>query len=280
MVRKRCPARAPGAAHPRRRCARHAGDREPPVPGAGASTRRAVRTASARLGGRGFIDVATEVANEHTVGAFRKRPLPWSLDSIPALMEIAHDASGGLPVGCSEASHWVAEARDVVLVHGNGARRQQYHGFIRRVRGWNLGKPIVCNEDSRCFDNLDVALRTLTSWGYYNNHSKQEPRAAWGVANAEELFFGRRLARGLGIPVEELDEEERCVLLGLNDRWSGRAGVGFDSPRRSRPRFEKSSSIGMARWGTWPTRSRSTSTTSAPGRRAARTSGPATTGPQ
>ena len=43
---------------------------------------------------------------------------------------------------------------------------------------------------------------------------------AWGIANAEDRFFARRLARGLGITVDELDQEERYVLLGLNDRWA------------------------------------------------------------
>jgi hypothetical protein len=106
-----------------------------------------------------------------------------------------------------------------VLVHGNGAHKQRYHDFLKKVISWDLGKPIVCNEDSPCFTQLDVAFETRTSWGYYNNHTKQEPPAAWGIANAEDLFFARRMARGLGIPVAELPEKDRYVLLGLNDRW-------------------------------------------------------------
>jgi len=189
----------------------------------GASIRSAVRAASAWLREQGYTNVIVEVANEHTVDAFKRRPLMWSPDAVTGLIEIAREASGGMPVGCSEggveANREVAEASDVVLVHGNGSHRQAYYKFIRKVRSWNLGKPIVCNEDSPCFTQLDVAFETRTSWGYYNNHTKQEPPAAWGVANAEDLFFARRMARGLGIPVEELPEEQRYVLLGLNDRW-------------------------------------------------------------
>ncbi len=189
----------------------------------GASIRRAVRTASAWLRDQRFTNVIIEVANEHTVGRFKSRPLLWSPDAVTGLIEIAREASGGMPVGCSEggveAIREVAEASDVVLVHGNGSHRQRYYRFLRMVRGWELGKPIVCNEDSPCFTQLDVAFETRTSWGYYNNHTKQEPPAAWGIANAEDLFFARRMARGLGIPLAELPEEERYVLLGLNDRW-------------------------------------------------------------
>ena len=68
-----------------------------------------------------------------------------------------------------------------------------------------LNKPILCNEDSPCFTRLDVAFDTRTSWGYYNTHTKQEPPGQWGIANAEDLFFARRMAKGLGIPADDLE---------------------------------------------------------------------------
>ena len=71
-----------------------------------------------------------------------------------------------------------------------------------------------------------VAFNSGTSWGYYNNLSKQEPPANWGIANAEDLFFARRMARGLGIIIPAITEEEKYVLDGatgpyeLNgERW-------------------------------------------------------------
>ena len=189
----------------------------------GAAVRGAVRSCSQWLRGQGYTNVIIEVANEHTVGEFRHRPLVSNSEGITSLIEMARDASGGMPVGASEGgveqSREVAEASDVILIHGNGARRQDYYRFVREVRSWDLHKPIVCNEDSPCFTQLDVAFQTHTSWGYYNNLTKQEPPAAWGVANAEDLFFARRMARGLGIAVNALSEEEQYVLDGLENRW-------------------------------------------------------------
>jgi hypothetical protein len=125
----------------------------------------------------------------------------------------------GASGGGAECSREVAEASDVILIHGNMTRRQDYYKLIKVVKSWGLSRPIVCNEDSPCFTQLDVAYHTHTSWGYYNNLTKQEPPAAWGIANAEDLFFARRMAHGIGIPVESLDENEQYVLDGLQGRW-------------------------------------------------------------
>jgi len=145
-------------------------------------------------------------------------------------MEIAREASGGMPVGCSgggvEMYREVAAYSDVIIIHGNSARKENYHRFVKMVKSWNFDKPIVCNEDSPLFTQLDVAFDTQTSWGYYNNLSKQEPPTYWGVFNAEDLFFARRMAKGLGIPVKELSEKDQYVLDGLTgpyelngERW-------------------------------------------------------------
>jgi hypothetical protein len=196
----------------------------------GRAVRNAVRTASRWLRDQGYANTIIEVANEHTVGDFAARPLVSNPEGITTLMEIAREASGGIPVGCSaggrEMFREVAEASDVVLIHGNTLRRQDYYRFVNMVKSWTPGKPIVCNEDSPCFTQLDVAFDTQTSWGYYNNLSKQEPPAFWGVFNAEDLFFARRMARGLGIQISDLPEEERYVLDGVTgpyelkgERW-------------------------------------------------------------
>jgi hypothetical protein len=189
----------------------------------GAAVRNAIRRTSAWLKDQAYTNIIIEVANEHTVGDFRKRPLVYDPEGITTLMEIARDASGGMPVGASgggaECQREVAEGSDVILIHGNTARRQDYYRLVKWVQSWKLNKPVVCNEDSPCFTQLDVAYHTGTSWGYYNNLTKQEPPADWGVANAEDLFFARRMARGLGIPVETLGVQEQYVLDGVNGRW-------------------------------------------------------------
>ena len=190
----------------------------------GSAIRGAIRGTAEWLRAGGYTNVIIEVANEHTVGEFRKRPLVSDPECITTLLQMARDSAGGIPVGVSgagvEQTYEVAAASDVILIHGNGARRQDYYRFVKQVRSWELGKPILCNEDSPCFTNLDVAFRTGTSWGYYNNLTKQEPPAAWGIANAEDRFFARRMARGLGLAVEELAAEDRYLLDGLRDRWT------------------------------------------------------------
>ena len=189
----------------------------------GAAVRNAIRRTSAWLKEQAYTNIIIEVANEHTVGDFRKRPLVYDTEGITTLMEIARDSSGGMPVGASgggvECQREVAEGSDVILIHGNTARRQDYYRLVKWVQSWKLNRPVVCNEDSPCFTQLDVAYHTGTSWGYYNNLTKQEPPADWGVANAEDLFFARRMARGVGIPVEPLDQQEQYVLDGVNGRW-------------------------------------------------------------
>jgi hypothetical protein len=196
----------------------------------GAAVRNSIRTASRWLGEQGFSNLIIEAVNEHTVGNFKKRPLVSDPEGITTLMEIAREASGGLPVGCSagggEMFREVAAASDVVLIHGNNLRQQEYYRFVKMVKSWVPGKPVVCNEDSPLFTQLEVAFDTGTSWGYYNNLSKQEPPVNWGIANAEDLFFARRMAQGLGIAVPELSEEERYVLDGVTgpyefkgERW-------------------------------------------------------------
>jgi hypothetical protein len=189
----------------------------------GKTVRNAVRTASRWLRDKGFTNVIIEVANEYNVGAFKDRPLISNPEGITTLMEIARQESGGMPVGSSGGggviSQEVAEGSDIVLIHGNGLNRQSYYHLVNQARSFAPDKPIVCNEDSQLVSMLDVAFDTGTSWGYYNNITKQEPPTFWGLTNAEDKFFARRMARGLGIPVSPIPEEEQYVLEGLSGPW-------------------------------------------------------------
>lgn len=80
-----------------------------------------------------------------------------------------------------------------------------------------MDKPIVCNEDSPCIGMLEVAFRTQTSWGYYNNLTKQEPPADWGITPGEDTFFARRMAEGLGIELPPIAEEDQYYLQGFEE---------------------------------------------------------------
>jgi hypothetical protein len=69
-----------------------------------------------------------------------------------------------------------------------------------------------------------VAFNSASSWGYYNNLTKQEPPVDWSVTPGEDLFFARRMARGLGIPVDELPRERQYLFQGFEPHmgWQGK----------------------------------------------------------
>jgi len=196
----------------------------------GEAIRNAVKTACTHLKNKNYTNVIIEVANEMNVGGFKKRPIICSPEGMAYLIELARETSGGMPVGSSlgggDISKEVAKASDVILIHANNLTRQEYYNMIKKVRGWGFNKPIVCNEDSPCIGMIDVAFRTNTSWGYYNNLTKQEPPADWGVTKGEDFFFARRMAEGIGIRLPSIPFEEQFYLQGFepemtidNKRW-------------------------------------------------------------
>lgn len=165
-----------------------------------------------------------EVANEMNIGSFSSHPIIQQPEGMASLIDLARSASGGVAVGCSGGGGYrnreVAEASDVILIHGNGQSRQRYYGMIQEVKSWEQNKPIVCNEDSQAIGQLEVAFKSRTSWGYYNNMTKQEPPADWSVTKGEDAFFAHRMARGLGIEVPELAVEDQYCLQGLEPNLS------------------------------------------------------------
>lgn len=185
----------------------------------GRAIRAAVTTAARFLKAGGYTNVIIETVNEHNIPGFDKQPLIQSAQGTALLIDLARQESGGLLVGCSGgggyANREVAEASDVILIHGNGCSRQQYYNLIHRVKSWQLNRPIVCNEDSQAIGQLEVAFPTKTSWGYYNNLTKQEPPADWSVTPGEDTFFARRMAEGIGIPLPPLPKEAQYHFHGL-----------------------------------------------------------------
>ena len=147
-----------------------------------------------------------------------------------SLIDLARHESGGMLVGCSggggDIYREICEASDVLLFHGNSCSRQRLFNMIRRIREWVPGRPVVCNEDSQAIGNMVTAMAQKASWGYYNNMTKQEPPADWGITRGEDWFFAIRMAREIGIDVAEPPEEEQYYLQGLepnmmynNQRW-------------------------------------------------------------
>ena len=164
----------------------------------GTAIMEAVRTASVFLRDSGYENVIIEVANEHDVGNFNKHPMISSGEGIASLIKLAREWSGnkfavGSSGGGGICKQEVIENSDVILIHGNGLRRQEMYDFIMSVHEKAPDKPIVCNEDSQMFGQLKVSYATHTSWGYYNDFTKQEPPSDWGITSGEDAFFARRL---------------------------------------------------------------------------------------
>ena len=190
----------------------------------------AVKLTSNWLNDCQFTNVIIEIANEHDVYEFKIHPILYSEEGIVDLIRIAQRESGGMPVGCSGTggyfSEKIANASDIIIIHGNGQSRQQYYNLIKKAKGLNSKKPILCNEDSQAISQLEVSFKAGVSWGYYNNMTKQEPPTNWKIQKGEDLFFAYRMAKGIGIEVKELKEEDQFYLQGLephmtyqNKRW-------------------------------------------------------------
>jgi hypothetical protein len=196
----------------------------------GRAVRRAVTTAGRFLRDGGYSNVIIEVANEQNIGAFASHPIIQEPEGMAMLIDLAREESGGMAVGSSGGGGYIAkeiaEASDVVLIHGNGQTRQQYYNLITQAKAWAPQKPIVCNEDSQAIGQLVVAAHTHTSWGYYNNMTKQEPPARWGVVPGEDTFFALRMAEVVGIEKPEPAFEDQYYLQGFEpemtyggERW-------------------------------------------------------------
>jgi hypothetical protein len=190
----------------------------------GRAVRNAVTTASRFLKEGGYTNVMIEVANEYDIPPFQQHPLLYYPEGVATLFDLARQESGGLPTGCSgrggSINREIAEASDFILIHGNGCTRQRLYNMITEVRSWNLNRPIVCNEDSQAIGQLAVAYQTRTSWGYYNNMTKQEPPADWSVTPGEDRFFAQRMAAGIGIAAPAIPTEEQYYLQGLEANGS------------------------------------------------------------
>lgn len=107
-----------------------------------------------------------------------------------------------------QADKHVIQASDISLIHGNTKRRQELHDTVRTVRAYAPDQPIVVNEDSPLFTQLEVAIDNHFSWGYYNTMTKQEPPCDWGITRGEDQYFAQRMAKVIGIKMPESPENE------------------------------------------------------------------------
>ncbi len=180
----------------------------------------AVRTASAYLREGGWKNVIIEIANEYTIEPYAIAPIVQEPQGMVALMDIARKESGlyvGSSGGGGIVDREVAEASDLVLIHGNGMTRQQMVNCINRAHSYSPGKPVLCNEDSQALSNMQAHIDMGVSWGYYNNMTKQEPPTKWGITDGEDRCFAWRMADILGLEPKPIAEEDQLMLVGLED---------------------------------------------------------------
>lgn len=180
---------------------------------------QAVKTASNWLRDQKFTNVIIEIANEHDVPEFKCHPIVYSAKGVAQLIEIAKRESGGLPVGCSgmggSYEDEIAEASDVILLHGNDQTSQRMYNMILKAKAVEPKRPIVFNEDSQSVSRVSVAFREGVSWGYYNNMTKQEPPVYWEITPGEDAFFASRVAIELGLEEAPENLEDQFYLQGL-----------------------------------------------------------------
>lgn len=164
----------------------------------------AVRTSCKALADMAYSNMIIEVANEYDVGNFSKHPVICSSDGMATIIQIAKESCGykyavGSSAGGGVVHAEVVKASDVILVHGNGLRREELSRFIKSIREIDPTKPIVINEDSPMVSQMTVSVNTHSSWGYYNNFTKQEISCDWSITRGEDEFFAYRMAEHIGI---------------------------------------------------------------------------------
>jgi hypothetical protein len=188
----------------------------------GRTIANAIRSASRFLKENKYTNVIIEICNEMDVDD--AHPIIHQPESMGILIEMAKEESGGMLVGCScsggTSFKEVSEASDIILIHGNGCTRQGLYNLIEKVREQSPGKPVICNEDSQAISQLNVAYNTHTSWGYYNNITKQEPPADWSITKGEDQYFAYRMAKGIGIKVDKISFEDQFYLQGLDFNYN------------------------------------------------------------
>lgn len=189
----------------------------------------AVKTACNWIRDEAFSNIILEIANEHDLEAYQIHPILYDEKGVAQLLRIARRESGGIPAGCSTTgkyfSYEIAKESDVILIHGNNMTRQGFYNHIMEAKSIKPIRPIVCNEDSQALSQMEVALDSGISWGYYNNMTKQEPPTDWRITEGEDLFFATRLAETLGIEKNTIPEEQQYYIQGLEKN------AGYDNKR-------------------------------------------------
>lgn len=173
----------------------------------------ASKTAAKALAEMGYDNIIIEIGNEYDILNIhaKETSLHRHDNMAPWIAKVREWSGGKFAVGSSMtgggADERVIRASDIILIHGNQARREELNSLVRQIRKWESDKPIVVNEDSPLITQVDVAIENHFSWGYYNDMTKQEPPCDWGVTKGEDEYFALRIADAIGIEVPESEQE-------------------------------------------------------------------------
>ena len=159
-----------------------------------------------------YDNVIIEIANEYDTLTMHSKEtaLAKHVNMASWIKKVQEWTGKRFAVGASaafRADKDVIQASDISIIHGNMKRRQELNDFARAVRSWAPDQPIVINEDSPMFTQLEVAIDNHFSWGYYNNMTKQEPPCDWGITRGEDEYFVYRMAEVIGIEMPNMDED-------------------------------------------------------------------------
>ncbi len=191
----------------------------------------ALKSISGFLKAQRYSNILIEVCNEMDMD--KRHPVIHDPSEMARLISMTKQLSGGMPVSCSASGGTsfkeVSQASDFILIHGNGCTRQQFANLIRKVRQESGGKPVICNEDSPALGNLQVAFDQHCSWGYYNSITKQEPPADWSITPGQDQFFAWRMARDIGLAVDEIPESDQYKLMGCDLFLDDRQWIRLDA---------------------------------------------------
>ena len=148
----------------------------------------------------GYRNILVDVANE--AGEFWNREL-FSAGNVHRLLEIVQNTTvrgRRLLAGVSSAGgeavpsgRWL-ELEDFSMPHGNGLTPNELKSKIKRLRKTpqyrKRPRPVLINEDSIFVDNLEAAVESYASWGFYcqGYGSRYRDRMDWTKWAREEQF--------------------------------------------------------------------------------------------
>ncbi|MBS0206974.1 MAG: serine hydrolase [Planctomycetes bacterium] len=160
-----------------------------------AAVRSGVVNTAQWIKGCGFNNVLLEVANEFGHGGFDHKILKTVAGQIE-LITLARKTHPALLVSTSDVSNAtvpreIAEAADFLLVHFNATKLDDIPRRIRALR--EVGKPVLCNEDTKTGDvgakAAELCVSASGSWGLMLEKVNQhEPFTFSGAADDESVY--------------------------------------------------------------------------------------------